>query len=173
MANYCTAEDLILDKAIPRPPGSDLEAYVTKASAAMDNTLRKRYPTPVSVDQTVPGFDRDLSLLASICSHLATGYFVLAVSSGREMAQIHDYGRWLIEQANGWLQDLVDGEIDFASVDPLPDQQDLPMDGAVLSSSPTPHSLTDAYYHNFEPYGFTPGRMNPGESWPLQPGALR
>lgn len=173
MANYCTAEDLILDKSIPTPMGSDLNAYVTKASAAMDNTLRRRYPTPIAVDQTLPGFDRDLDLLKSICAHLATGYFVLAVTSGRELSKIHDYGRWLIEQAEGWLSDLVEGEIDLITVDPLPNQQQLPMDGAVLTSSPYPHSLTDAYYHNFEPFGFAPGRMVPGDTWPLAPGTVR
>lgn len=172
MANYCTAEDLILDKAIPRPAGSDLSAYVTQASAAMDNTLRRRYATPIEVDQTRPGFDRDLELLRSICAHLATGYFVLAITSSREMAQIHDYGRWLIEQAQQWLEHLVTGEIDLITVQPLPEQQDLPMDGAVLSSSPHPYSLTDAYYHNFEPYGFTDGRREPAKNWPLREGQI-
>ena len=51
---YCDPEDLILDRNIPVPAGSDLSHYITIASTHVDTELRGRYPTPIAVDQSKP-----------------------------------------------------------------------------------------------------------------------
>lgn len=170
---YCTPEDLILDKSIPVPAGSDLTNYINIASAHIDTELRGRYATPIVVDQSRLGHDQDKALLRNIAAHLATGYFILAITSGRELAKIHDYGNWLISRAQEWLTQLRDGSLALITADTGGADAPLPMDGAPLISQGISHSLVDSYYQNFEPYGFTPDlphRGRSGEVWPYSAG---
>lgn len=173
---YCTTGDLILDKAIPTSPSSDLDSYITTASTFIDTELRGRYPTPISVDQSQPGHTQDTALLRNICAHLATGYYILAITSGREMGKIHDYGRHLIERAEEWIDQLRDGKLVLLTVAPVEANAPQPMDGAPIISQGLGHSLVDAYYRNFEPFGFAPGHppdgrhARRGESWPFSTG---
>lgn len=174
---YCEPEDLILDKAIPVPAGSDLSTYITTASTHMDTELRGRYATPLSVDQSKPGHAQDVALLRNICAHLATGYFILAITSGRELAKIHQYGNWLIERAEKWIEQLREGDLVLLTVPQLEVNAPQPMDGAPLISQGIGHSLVDSYYRNFEPFGFLPNHPDngrhgrPGDTWPYSSGA--
>lgn len=175
---YCAPEDLILDKNIPVPAGSDLSSYITIASTHIDTELRGRYPTPISVDQSKPGYQQDAALLRSIAAHLATGYFVLAITSGRELTKVHEYGRWLIERAQEWMRQLREGELDLLTVPPVDAVAVDSMEGAPIISQGIGHSLVDSYYRNFEPFGFIPGHPDsgrhgrPGDTWPLNSGAV-
>lgn len=173
---YCEPGDLILDKAIPVPAGSDLSTYITTASTHIDTELRGRYPTPISVDQSKPGHTQDVALLRNICAHLATGYFILAITSGRELAKIHEYGNWLITRAEEWIRQLREGDLDLLTVPPIEANAPQPMDGAPLISQGIGHSLVDSYYQNFEPFGFLPNHPDSGrhggfgDTWPYSPG---
>lgn len=174
---YCEPGDLILDKAIPVPAGSDLTTYITVASTHVDTELRGRYATPLSVDQSKPGHTQDVALLRNITAHLATGYFILAITSGRELAKVHQYGNWLIERAEEWIRQLREGELTLLTVPQLDESAPAPMDGAPLISQGIGHSLVDSYYRNFEPFGFIPNHPDTGrhgsagESWPYPSGA--
>lgn len=173
---YCAPEDLILDKAIPVPAGSDLSAYITTASTHIDTELRGRYATPLSVDQSRPGHTQDTELLRNIAAHLATGYFILAVTSGRELNKVHQYGNWLIERAEKWIEQLREGDLVLLTVPQIEANAPQPMDGAPIISQGIDRSLVDSYYQNFEPFGFMPnhppgGRHGrSGDTWPYSPG---
>lgn len=175
---YCTPEDLILDKNIPVPAGSDLSSYITIASTHIDTELRGRYPTPISVDQSKPGHPQDVALLRNIAAHLATGYFILAITSGRELTKIHEYGKWLIERAQEWIRQLRDGELDLLTVAPTDARAPEAMEGAPIIAQGIGHSLVDSYYRNFAPFGFIPGHPDdgrhgrPGETWPVSTGTI-
>lgn len=174
---YCAPEDLILDRTIPVPAGSDLSSYITVASTHIDTELRGRYPTPISVDQSKPGHAQDVALLKNIAAHLATGYFILAITSGRELNKVHEYGNWLITRAEEWIRQLREGHLSLLTVPQLDENASLPMDGAPLIAQGIGYSLVSNYYENFEPFGFTPnhpvgGRYGrPGETWPYSSGA--
>lgn len=175
---YCDPEDLILDKKIPVPTGSDLSHYITVASTHIDTELRGRYPTPIAVDQSRPGHAQDIALLRNIAAHLATGYFILAITSGRELNNVHEYGRWLIERAEEWIRQIRDGDLDLLTVQPIDSAADGHMEGAPLISQGAGYSLVDTYYRNFEPFGFIPGHPvdgrhgRPGEEWPFSMGVV-
>lgn len=175
---YCDPEDLILDRNIPVPAGSDLSHYITIASTHVDTELRGRYPTPIAVDQSKPGHAQDVALLRNVTAHLATGYFILAITSGRELSKIHEYGNWLITRAQQWLDDIKEGRLALLTVEPVDAAADGFMEGAPLVSSGIGHSMVETYYQNFEPFGFTPNhphvgqRGRPGETWPYKRGLV-
>lgn len=174
---YCEPEDLILDRTIPVPAGSDLSSYITIASTHIDTELRGRYPTPIAVDQSKPGHSQDTALLRNVAAHLATGYFILAITSGRELAKVHEYGNWLITRAQTWLDQIKEGELLLLTVDPTDAAQPGHMEGGPLISQGIGYSLVDTYYENFEPYGFLPhqdevGQRTRGGSWPYRRGEV-
>lgn len=171
MSMYCGPNDLLIDKSTPLPMSTDRGSYISAASAYMDSRLAAAYPTPLVLNPAADGAEADASLLRTICTHLASGALILAVTAGTERHSLHAYGKYLVDRGEELLVQLLDGDLDLVSVERLPDYKDIRPTGPIVGHG-TSFNMTDGYYHNFEPYGFTPGRVRPDEDgdWPFNPG---
>lgn len=168
---YCTTADLLIDKSTPLPVSTDKGHYIQAASSYMNSRLAIAFPTPIVLDPDLAAHAADAGLLRTICVHLASGSLILAVTAGSERHSLHAYGKYLVERGEMLLQQLIDGTLDLTSVPRVPSSKDVNPAGPLVGHG-TSFNMTDGYYHNFEPYGFTPGRTRPDEEgdWPFNPG---
>lgn len=171
MSNYCAATDLLIDKSTPLPPSTDPGFYITSSSSYIDARLALVYQTPIALDATTAGYETDAALLRTICAHLASGALILAISAGTERYSVHAYGKQLIERGEAMLQQVIDGILGLSSVPRIPSSPETVPVGPLVGHG-TSFNMTDGYYHNFEPYGITPGRVRPDieGDWPFDPG---
>lgn len=105
-ATYCEVTDLIFGN-IPVP--ATAQKFVTQASDEIDSKIGFRYATPVVLSSSTEQRPA-LLLLKKIAIFLATGRCILAVGGASEESRIHQYGIYLIQQADQALKDIVDGK---------------------------------------------------------------
>lgn len=110
---YCEVTDLIFGN-IPVP--ANAQKFVSQASDEMDSQIGLRYATPVVTSGSTEQRPTQL-LLKRVAIFLATGRCILAVGSAGEDNGVHQYGLYLIQQAEKVLKEIVDGKVILPGVE--------------------------------------------------------
>ena len=111
---YSEVEDLILGN-IPTP--ANAQKYVDDGADEIDARIGFKYATPIVVGESAE--ERPVRLLLKrINNWLASGRLIMALDGGGEDDQLHQYGLYLVTEANKTLDQIVDGEIVLPGVDP-------------------------------------------------------
>lgn len=163
---YCQPEDLMILGT--KLPANAAEETIAAASDKMDAFIGAVYETPVLINESDPVKRQDSLVLKAICSQLASGILLTSAASAGEQSRTHAYGEYLLRFAYSQLQKIQNGSIKLTSAKELPvDQEDLTKRGPRIIQGQA-YSLVDAYYENFEPEGFAPGRNASSGNWPQQ-----
>lgn len=135
---YSEVEDLILGN-IPTP--ANAQKYVDDGADEIDGRIGFKYATPVVVGESAE--ERPVRLLLKrINNWLASGRLIMALDSGGEDDQLHQYGLYLVSEANKTLDMIASGEIVLPGVDP---------------SSPTSEIVTGPQMTTGDAYSFVEG----------------
>lgn len=113
MTAYAVIVDLLLGN-VPVP--ADAQKYLDATAEEIDSRIGFRYATPVVAD-TSPEQRPVGLLLKRINAWLATGRIILAKDAAGEDDQLHQYGEYLVREANKALDQIVDGTIVLPGVD--------------------------------------------------------
>jgi hypothetical protein len=90
--------------------GQDLAAWVDRADEEIDAAIGNIYVTPVSFPSTTEARPGKL-LVKKISSQLATGRAIMSMDAGSEESTLHQYGLYLIKEANASLKCIKDGDV--------------------------------------------------------------
>jgi hypothetical protein len=111
---YSEVSDLILGN-IPTP--ANAQKYVDDGADEIDARIGFKYATPIAVGESAE--ERPVRLLLKrINNWLASGRLIMALDGGGEDDQLHQYGLYLVTEANKTLDQIVNGEIVLPGVDP-------------------------------------------------------
>lgn len=112
---YCEAGDLLLGN-IPTQ-SVDSEKYVNDACDEIDSKLGFMYATPIVVDEAPQNRPTRL-MLKRLNVWLASGRLIMALDSGGQDDQLHQYALYLVSEATKTLEAILNGEIVLPGVDP-------------------------------------------------------
>jgi hypothetical protein len=143
---YCTPADLLLGQLGTRlPPEINAIDYINAAADHIDARLGVTYVTPFITAgvNTLPL--HQVKLLKGINAKRASGQIILAATMATEDNALHQYGLWLVREADLELQAVQDGTVRLSA--PLVDSEGFPLD-------PT----TDP--DDVDPYARIPGAYN-------------
>jgi hypothetical protein len=116
MVAYCATEDLLLGN-VPVPASAS--AYVQDAADEMDSIIGLQYVTPVILDENIQAQRAGFLLLKKINVWLASGRLLMALDAGGEDDQLHQYAKYLVEQALMALGQIQDGTVILPGADPV------------------------------------------------------
>jgi hypothetical protein len=123
---YCELVDLDWGN-IPAPPNA--EFWLLKGAEEIDGKIGFLYATPVILGLSTEQRPAKL-LLKRINSWLAMGRAILSIAAGTEDDQLHQLGKYYVDEAGKALDAIVDGSVILPGVDPATpssDQQTGPM----------------------------------------------
>lgn len=109
---YSTAQDLMFG-SIPVP--ADVDKWITVADDEIDAGVGRLYVTPLTFPgDTVsrPG----MLLIKRASAMLATGRAIMAIDSGSQEDNLHQYAAYLVKQGCKIIEDIVDGELTLPGV---------------------------------------------------------
>jgi hypothetical protein len=121
MSYYCEVGDLLLGNLQGRLPSQiDPAEFVKHAAEEMDSKIGFVYVTPINVD---PEPDPPLValpvpqvlLLKHVCAKLASGRIILAAAIGHEDSTVHQYGLYLVREAEVTLMAIANQEVNLAA----------------------------------------------------------
>jgi hypothetical protein len=85
----------------------------------MDSIIGLQYVTPVVLDDSVPAQRAGFLLLKRINAWLATGRLLMALDGAGEDDQLHQYAKYLVDQAMLALSQIQDGTITLPGAVPV------------------------------------------------------
>lgn len=112
---YCETADLLLGNVVSKP--ADQDRFVNDAADEIDSRIGFMYATPIVVGESAEQRPVKM-LLKKINSWLASGRLIMALDAGGEDDQIHQYGLYLVSEAQKVLESITSGEIVLPGVDP-------------------------------------------------------
>lgn len=101
---YCEPTDVVLGN-IPVPRFMTIEDQVNKASDEIDATVGQVYTLPLNLSLGSP----DALLLKKVNSDLAAGRIILSAAGGGEDTRLHNYGIYLVREAQKTLSSILSG----------------------------------------------------------------
>lgn len=101
---YCEPNDITLG-AIPVPRFMTIEDQINKASDEIDASVGQVYTLPLNLPLGSP----DALLLKKVNSFLATGRLILSAAGGGEDTRLHNYGIYLVREAEKILSSIASG----------------------------------------------------------------
>jgi hypothetical protein len=107
---YTDADALLLGD-IPLPQYLDAAGYISDATDEIDSHIGFVYQTPVDVSDTSTVVRPARLLLRRICTMLASGRILLAISTPTEDTQANAYGLYLVKEATDALHKIAEGQI--------------------------------------------------------------
>lgn len=113
---YCDPQDLPLGN-VPLP--KDADRYISRAAEEIDAAIGFRYLTPVVFSAETAVNRPARLLLKQINSWLAAGRILLATAAPGEDDQLHQYAKYLVDQATMALMSIVDGSVILPGIDPV------------------------------------------------------
>lgn len=116
MATYCVAADLLLGN-VPTPASASI--YVQEAADEMDSIIGLQYVTPVVLDPNIQVQRSGFLLLKKINVWLASGRLLMALDAGGEDDQLHQYAKYLVDQALMALAQIQDGTVILPGATPV------------------------------------------------------
>lgn len=116
MVTYCVTGDLLLGN-VPTPASA--ATYVQSTADEMDSIIGLQYVTPVVLDVNVQAERAGALLLKRINAWLASGRLLMALDAGGEDDQLHQYAKYLVDQALMALGQIADGTIILPGADPV------------------------------------------------------
>lgn len=131
---YCELVDLEWGN-IPAPVNAQF--WLNKGAEEIDGKIGFVYATPVMLDNSTEQRPAKL-LLKRINAWLAMGRAILAIAAGAEDNQLHQLGKYYVDEATKALDSIVDGSVILPGVDPTTptsDQQTGPMISNVDTAS--------------------------------------
>lgn len=150
---YCTDADVTFHFAKVRlPPEIDMSDAISLGSDEMDGYLGYRYVIPIPVNPSDPSKNYGTQLLKTICSQLVAGRIMVSVAAGGEKSKTHDYGKYLIENAQEFLCKIKDGKLNISFAVENTDEGSRAQ-GPIMAAGDA-FSMVDQYYENIEPNGF-------------------
>lgn len=90
--------------------GQDLTAWIARADDEIDAEIGTLYVTPISFPSSSEARPGKL-LIKKISSQLATGRAIMSMDAGSEENTLHQYGLYLIKEANAALRCIKSGEV--------------------------------------------------------------
>ena len=124
---YCTNADLLIEPGFPISGGETTKTkFVNLAAMEIDAILGERYVVPVPL-ATLPQHEKDLLKIINI--KRASGSLILSQANAGEDTALHQYGLWLINEAQMQLMAIANGDIDLQS--PRVDQGGEPTEGGL------------------------------------------
>lgn len=119
---YCTVADLLLGQLTTRlPPEIDVNEYMESAAEHIDARLGFMYATPFVTEGVEALPANQIKLLKGINAKRASGQIILAATIATEDNLIHQYGLWLLQEADLELQAIMNGTVKLNS--PLVDSE--------------------------------------------------
>lgn len=141
---YSLVTDLLIGE-IPTPAYIDVDKYIASAADEIDAVIGQIYITPVVV-QSSPANRATTLILKKLNNFLASGRIILAMDSGGENKQLHQYGLYLVKEAEAILKAISTGMIVLNGGQPIT------IGGGataptILNSDAA--SIVDTFYDNF------------------------
>lgn len=143
MPAYCVENDLLLGN-IPTPDAMSKTQFVQDAADEIDSRIGMRYETPI--DLTDPELKRPVKLLLKRLNvFLATGRFILAVTSNNEDDRLHAYGLSLINDAIETLEAIATGKFLLEGATPTAGESTPASTPLIFNEDP--ESSVEAFYN--------------------------
>src|SRR3954469_8662488 len=109
---YCTNADLLLGQLTTRLPIEiDVDEYIESAADHIDARLGFIYATPFVTEGVDALPSNQAKLLRGINAKRASGQIILAATIATEDNVIHQYGLWLLQEADLELQAIQNGTV--------------------------------------------------------------
>ena len=125
--SYCTLGDLLLGQLESRlPPEITTNEYINAAADHIDARLGSMYVTPFVTIGVNSLPSHQVKLIKGINAKRASGQIILAATIATEDTVIHQYGLWLIQEADLELAAIVKGEYMLSA--PRVDSEGYPLD---------------------------------------------
>ena len=153
---YSSVEDLLTGK-IPLPGGVDAARYVESATDEVDTFIGFRYQTPVDVSDTSPVVRPARLLLKRIAN-------MLAVSAGAEYQKQHAYGRSLVNEATGLLNQIAEGTIVLEGAESASGFTGNST-GPLIANEDAESNVSAFYNRVIHPNGYSEAESRPLPSW--------
>ena len=167
---YCVLADLLLGQLENRlPPEITTAEYINAAADHIDARLGSMYVTPFVTIGVNSLPSHQVKLLKGINAKRASGQIILAATIATEDTVIHQYGLWLIQEADLELAAIVKGEYLLSAprvdsegypLDPVGDPDDIdPYARAPSATNIDMYSATaafEAHVHQGQPVVWTP-----------------
>lgn len=154
---YSTKDDLLIgDIPLPTHYG-DGSKFVDMAADEIDSQVGHLYVTPIVIPDLPENRPASL-LLKKINNLIASGRIILDLAAGGEDANLHAYGRSMLEEGLSLLKFLTEGKITLTGADFITGE-DVQNTGPTVANE-DPESLVEAFYQQVS-HGEVRGPLNP------------
>lgn len=147
---YATEEDLLVGD-LELHPALDVEKFINDAANEINSKLGTVFQVPIPVGSTATVEPHARLTLKRINAHLASGRLILAVAQGGEDGSLHAYGRYLVNEAQGEIRQILadpEGMLPGALV-----RDDLLTDTGPTIAQQDATSPVEAFYGEFSSLG--------------------
>jgi hypothetical protein len=149
------------------PVAVTVESLCETAANEVDGLLGVRYAVPITVSVNVAEEKATSYWLQMVSSQIAAGRMMVSAGAAASQDTTNNYGRYLLSQAYGQIKLVTDGKKDLAGAVEIGNEDETEVKGPYIINQDA-YSQVDAFYDNFEPDGFIPGRVprEAGTTWP-------
>jgi hypothetical protein len=128
------------------------DTYISNAAEEIDAVIGMTYVTPVAIQETPESRPSKL-ILKKANNMLASGRIIMAIDSGGQDDQLHQYGRYLIQEAETIVKQIAEGLIVLTGAQRVGSEA---TGSAPVIVNGDKESIVDAFYGNFN-----------RDTWPL------
>jgi hypothetical protein len=109
---YCADTDLIVGTDIPLPATAITNKFLTQGAEEIDIAIGNRYITPiVGLSESDPNTRAAALLLKRLNTYLSSGRLIMASASAKEDEKLHQYGMYLVKEAQDVLKRISGGDL--------------------------------------------------------------
>lgn len=144
--------------------GIEIEGAIESAANEMDGMLGIRYQVPIIVSPNIADQKSTSYWLQSINAMLTAGRLLVSSAAPGSQTDTNNYGKYLIQNALNQINYVVTGrKVLLGALES--EYESLSYVGPMIVNQDE-FSQVDAFYSNFEPYGFIDDLEPIGEKWP-------
>lgn len=164
---YCTEASIKTHlQNIKLPVGVTWASLAETASNEVDSNISVRYETPLVTNPDDPATRAAAYWLQNVTSMVAAARLMLSVAAPGSQDSANAYGRYLLQNAQQLMNDVISGKVDLVGV-PENAANGSEIQGPTVLNQDS-YSMVDLYYDNFMEQGPVPG-LQPrpsGTPWP-------